>query len=151
MSELRSEGSQRGYGHVVTITARAAGAAVLALILWVPTGPAQARAADWTTVSTVAHAKVQACKDPTKDGPWKIRVRVNARNATKTVHGSAMVQKDGQRVGDKWRSGRIHPGEVSTVGTLELPRGSAYQLEVQLSSNSSGTATLGPASMVHRC
>lgn len=136
----------------MTITARAATAAVFALALAIPSGAAHARADDWTTVSKVAHAKIQACKDPTTmHGPWKIRVRVNARHATKTVHGSAMVQKNGEQLGDTWKSGRIHPGEVSKVGLLKLPRGSAYQLELQLSTNSSGAGSVGGAGGIGRC
>jgi hypothetical protein len=62
-----------------------------------------------------------------------------------------MVQKNGERVGDTWRSGRIRPGEVSNVGLLTLPRGSAYQLELMLETSMSGTATLVGAGAVGRC
>ncbi len=134
------------------ITARAAAAVVFALALASPAGAAHARSIDWTTVTSLAHARLQACKEPTtKDGPWKIRVRVNARHATKTVHASAMVEKNGEQIGDQWKSGRVHPGEVSKVGLLKMPRGAAYTLDLQLVTGSSGTATDGPASLVHRC
>jgi hypothetical protein len=136
----------------VTVSARAAGAATLILALAIPSGAAHAGTRDWTTVATLAHARLLACKEPTtKTGPWKVHVRVDGRKATKTTHGSAFVEKDGTRVGKKWRSGRVHPGEVSEVGTLRLPRGSAYLLNLQIATGTSGSATGGPASLLHRC
>jgi hypothetical protein len=140
------------YRRVVTLTARTAGAAALALAFAFPSGAAHARGNDWTTVTTLAHARLQACKQPTTtDGPWQVRVRVNARKATKTVHGSAKVEQNGVQIGDGWKSGRVHPGEVSKVGVLKMPRGSAFRLDLQLVTGSSGTATDGPASLLHRC
>jgi hypothetical protein len=75
---------------------------------------------------------------------------VNAIDATSMVRGSAEVRNQrGDRVGQKWRSGPVHPGAVTKIGSLRLPRGSAFQLEVQLESDSAGKGVLGAAP--HRC
>jgi len=130
----------------------AAAAAALALTLTVPAGAAQARGNDWTRVTTLDHAKLQACKEATtKDGPWKIRLRVNAKRATTAVKASADAQKQGEQVGRSWRSGWIHPGEVSAIGTVRLPRGTAYALETQLESHSSGVGIAGSVRSIGRC
>lgn len=133
----------------------AAAAAALALTLTVPAGAAQAadaRGNDWTRVTTLDHAKLQACKEATtQDGPWKIRLRVNAKRATTAVKASADAQKQGEQVGRSWRSGWIHPGEVSAIGTVRLPRGTAYALETQLESHSSGVGIAGSVRGIGRC
>jgi hypothetical protein len=136
----------------MTLTSRAVAAAGLALALALPAGAADARGNHWSTVTKVARAKLQACKvATTPDGPWRIRLRVNATDATAQVRGSAMVQKNGEQVGDKWRSGHVHQGDVSKIGKLRLPRGSAYQLEGQLETDSSGSGAVGSAAQLHRC
>jgi len=130
----------------------AAAAAALVLTLTVPAGAAQARGNDWTRVTTLDHARLQACRDATtKDGPWKIRLRVNAKRATTAVKASAEAQKQGEQVGRTWRSGWIRPGQVSTIGTVRLPRGSAYQLATQLESHSSGVGVVGSGRRIGRC
>jgi opacity protein-like surface antigen len=129
----------------------AAAAAALAVTLSATASAADAPARDWATMTRVAHAKLQACKEvTTPGGPWRIRLRVNATAATSMVRGSAEVRNQrGDRVGQKWRSGRVHPGDVSNIGSLRLPRGSAFLLEVQLESASAGKAVIGAAP--HRC
>lgn len=140
----------------MTINPRTTGPAALvlslALALAVPAGAAQAKGRHWTTVTTLAQARLEACKAPsTPGGPWRIRVRVDATGATRVVHGSAEVQKNGELVGQQWRSGRIHPGHISDVGRLRLPRGRTYQLELQIESPSTGVGVLGSARGIHRC
>jgi hypothetical protein len=126
------------------ITAAAA-AAALAVTLSATTSAADARPRDWTTMTRVAHAKLQACKEvTTPGGPWRIRLRVDATAATSVVRGSAEVwNRRGDRVGRKWRTRLVHPGHVSTVGSVRLPRGQAFQLMVQLESDSAASSVLG--------
>jgi hypothetical protein len=140
---VRCEPPSRTYYRRMRITAAAA-AAALALTLSATTSAADARPRDWTTMTKVAHAKLQACKEATTPGgPWRIRVRVDATAATSIVRGSAEVWN---RRGDtvrKWRSRLVHPGHVSRVGSVRLPRGSGFQLEFQLESDSAGASVLG--------
>ena len=129
----------------------AATAAALALTLSATTSAADAKARDWTTMTRVAHAKLQACKEvTTPGGPWRIRLRVDATAATSMVRGSAEVRNQrGDLVGKRWRSGPVRPGDVTKVGSVRLPRGSAFQLEVQLESDSAGKGVVG--AVPHRC
>jgi hypothetical protein len=141
---VRREPPSRTYYRLMRITA-AATAAALALTLSATTSAADARPRDWTTMTKVAHAKLQACKEvTTPGGPWRIRLRVNATAATSMVRGSAEVwNRRGERVGKKWRSRLVHPGHVSRVGSVRLPRRSGFQLEVQLESDSAAASVLG--------
>jgi hypothetical protein len=125
----------------------AATTAALALTLSAATGAADAGGRDWTTVTRVAHAKLQACKEVTHPGgPWRIRLRVDATAATSIVRGSAEVQnQQGDRVGKRWRSGPVHPGDVTKVGSVRMPRGAAFTFEAALESDGSGVAALGAA------
>jgi hypothetical protein len=136
----------------VTITLRAAAAAALVVGLALPAGSADARANNWTKVVNLHGAKVQACKVPTtKHGPWKIKVRVNARNATAAVHGSAEVDKGDRVVDGPWKPRLLHPGEVSKVHTMRMPRGKAFTFQGELESGTVGVASAGPASGISRC
>jgi hypothetical protein len=144
----------RVYRHAVTITLRAAAAAglVLAVGLAVPADSADARANNWTKVVNLHGAKVQACKVPTtKHGPWRIRVRVNARNATKAVRGSAEVDKRDRVVDGPWKPHLLQPGEVTKVHTMRMPRGKAFTFQGELESGTVGVASAGPASGISRC
>src|SRR4051794_39380504 len=87
------------YPRGVTITLRAAAAAVLALGLAMPAASADARGHHWTTVVKVHRAKFQACKVPTtQHGPWKVRFRLDATRATTSVRGEAEVDKGDKTV-----------------------------------------------------
>jgi hypothetical protein len=136
----------------VTITGRAAVAAAIALALAISAGAADARANNWTTMIKVNRGKVQACKvATTKTGPWKVKLRVDARSATTAVLGSAYADKDGQALAAQWDTDWIDPGSVSAVGTLRVPRGSAYHLDAQLESEGAGSGSSSPMSSVSRC
>ena len=75
----------------MTFTPRAAAVAALTtLALAGSVVNAQAAGRDWKTLATTAGGKIQACKVATTDsGPWKIKLRVDARKATSQVKGSA--------------------------------------------------------------
>lgn len=144
----------------MTVTSRAAAVAVLAVAMSLPlaeAGAAPARSRHWTTVATVAHGKVQACKHATSTGSaWRIRLRVDGTDATKLLRGSAKVEKQGgQRVGRPWNSGRVKPGQISKVGGVRLPRGSGYEFMIQLEADSAGSSTatglVGTARSLHHC
>jgi hypothetical protein len=116
------------------------------------TGAADAASSDWMTVTKLAGARLQACKvATTKDGPWKVKLRVNARKATRSVRGSAQVLKGSRTVGSPWQTAWISPGEVSRVGSVRMPRGSAYALDVELESDGSATGAAAPASGIRHC
>lgn len=136
----------------MTITFRAAAAAALALGLALPAGSAQARANDWTTVVKLHRAKLLACKVPTpKHGPWKIKVRVDARAATTPVRGSAQVDKGDQVVDGPWHTRWIEPGAMSPLHTLRMPRGSSFSFQAGLDTDSVGVASAGSVSAISRC
>jgi hypothetical protein len=136
----------------VTITLRAAAAAVVVVGLALPAGSADARADNWTKVVNLHGAQVQACKVPTtKHGPWKLKVRVNARNATAAVRGSAEVDKGNRVVAGPWTPRRLQPGEVTQVHTMRMPRGKAFTFQGELDNGSVGVASAGPASGISRC
>jgi hypothetical protein len=136
----------------VTGTFRAAAAAVVTLGLILPAASAQAGATDWSTVMKLHRAKLQVCKQPTtKQGPWKIKVRVDARRATTPVRGSAEVDKGDLVVSGPWKSHWIQPGAVSKVRTLRMPRGSAFTLQLGLETDTAGAASAGPLTGISRC
>jgi hypothetical protein len=131
---------------------RAAASAALALLLCGPAASAAARGNDWQTIVKVSRGKVQACKVPTtEDGPWKVKLRVNARKATTSVRGIAQVDKNNHALDRTWKTGWIDPGQVSKVGSVRLPRGSAYTLEVGIDSGSAGSGAALSARSIGRC
>jgi opacity protein-like surface antigen len=136
----------------VTITLRAAAAAVLAVGLAVPAGSADARANNWTKVVNLHGAKVQACKVPTtQHGPWKIKVRVNATKATTAVRGKAEVDKGDRVVAGPWTPHKLQPGQMSKVHTMRMPRGKAFTFQGELDTDTVGVGSAGPASGISRC
>ena len=136
----------------MTITVRAAAAAALVVGLSLPAGAADARANHWTTVVNLHGAKVQACKVPTtKHGPWKIKVRVDARKATTAVRGAAEVDKGDHVVAGPWKPHRLQPGAMSKVHTMRMPRGPAYTFQGGLETAGVGVASAGPASGISHC
>src|SRR5690242_20028108 len=107
---------------------RVAAVAAAAVAVTVPSfGAAQAAPNDWKTMSTFDGAKIQACKVEAKSGAWKVKLRVDARKARSKVSGTGYVFKGDETLAT-WRSGWVRKGNVSTVGTLALPRGAAYTL-----------------------
>lgn len=117
---------------------RAAALAAITLALTAPAVGAQAQGRNWKTLSETSGGKIQACKvATTKTGPWKIKLRVDASNASTRVDGSAYVTKNDKTI-DHWKSGWVAPGHVSGIGTVKLPRGAAYGLNAGIGSGQAG-------------
>jgi hypothetical protein len=136
----------------VKTSLRAAAAAALALGLALPAGSADAGAVSWTKLVNLHGAKVQGCKMPTtKHGPWKVKVRVDARKAATAVHGSAEVDKGEHVVDGPWRTHLLQPGTMSKVHTLRVPRGKAFRLQAGLENETTGVASAGSVSAIGRC
>lgn len=134
------------------LTSRAVTVAALALTLTAPAlGGAQASARHWKTLSTIEGGKIQACKvATTKTGPWKIKLRVDASRATSRVSGAAYVMK-GDATKDHWKSGWVAKGHVSKLGTVRLPRGSAYSLNAGIGAGQMGNGGTFVARQIRGC
>jgi hypothetical protein len=118
---------------------RAAALAAVTLVLAAPAAGAHAQGNHWTTVAHLDGGKVEACKKATTpSGPWLIKLRVDSRKATERLAGSAYVAKNAKNV-DHWRSGWVAKGHLSSVGTVRLPRGSAYTFSAGIETGQSGT------------
>jgi hypothetical protein len=132
--------------------ARAVAVTAVAALVTVPSlGAAQASGNTWKTLSTFNGAKIQACKvATTKDGPWKVKLRVDARGAGSKVNGSAYVTKGSDNV-DQWKSGWVTKGDVSAIGTVKLPRGSAYALNAGIATANAGNGGTFDAGKITGC
>jgi hypothetical protein len=123
----------------MTFASRAAATAVLTLALSGPALAAHAAGNDWKTLVPFDGAKLQACKIPTTaNGPWKIKVRVDATSASARVSGAAYVMKGAKNTDQNWKSGWVAKGHISDVGTVRLPRGADYTLNAGLGGGQSG-------------
>lgn len=131
---------------------RAAAVATLAAAVTVSSfGAAEAAGSNWKTLSTFNGGKIQACKvATTTTGPWKVKLRVDASKATSKVDGSAYVTKAANEV-DSWKSGWVPKGEVSAVGTVKLPRGSAYALNAGIATANAGNGGTFKAGNIPGC
>ncbi len=137
----------------MTFSSRAAAVAAgaLAVVLTGPAFTAHAGALHFKTLVTFEGAKIQACKVPTTaNGPWKIKVRVDATKATTRVQGSAYAVK-GQKNLDTWRSGWLTRGHVSKVGVVKLPQGKAYSLNAGLGGGQSGDGGSFASKQIPHC
>jgi hypothetical protein len=121
------------------LASRAAAIAAITLALTAPAvGGAHAQGRNWKTLSKIDGGKIQACKvATTATGPWKIKLRVDADKASSRVNGSAYVTKDGKNI-DHWKSGWVTKGHTSALGTVKLPRGSAYALNAGIAVSQAG-------------
>jgi len=136
----------------MNLVSRAASIAALALVVTGPILSADAAGNHWKTMATTAGGKIQACKVATTDtGPWKVRLRVDARNATTRVNGTAWVTKDGADTAAKWKSGWVAKGHVSRVGTVKLPRGKAYALNAGIGTSAMGNGGSFTARQLRAC
>lgn len=136
----------------MTITLRAAAAAVLALGIAVPAGSADARATTWTTLVNLHGAKMQGCKVPTtKHGPWKVRFRLKATRATTSVRGSAEVDRGDRTVVGPQRIHRLQPGSISKTHTMRVPRGAAFTFQAGLDTDTTGVASAGSVDAISHC
>ena len=106
---------------------------------------ADASGYDWKYVTSVAQGSLQACKLPTtKTGPWRIKLRLDARKATEPVKGSARAYKGSTALKSSWASAYIQPGKVSAIGEVRLPRGSRYHILGKVRSASGVTNSATP-------
>jgi hypothetical protein len=123
----------------MTFASRAAVTAAFALALTGPALAAHASGNDWKTLSTTAGGKLQACKiATTATGPWKIKLRVDATQASTSVSGRAWVLKGDANTDQTWKSGWVAKGHVSDVGTVRLPRGAEYTLNAGIGTHDMG-------------
>jgi hypothetical protein len=124
----------------MTFTSRALAVTATALTV-VLTGPAlsaHAAGPNWKTLVTFEGAKIQACKVPTTEtGPWKVKLRVDARHATTRVSGAGYAMKDAKTL-DSWTSGWVTRGHLSSVGTVKLPQGPKSALNAGLGGGQMG-------------
>jgi len=132
---------------------RAAAVAALALTLSAPAlGAAQASGNNWKTLASVAGGKIQVCKVATTDtGPWKVKLRVDARRATTAVNGSAFVTKNEQNTDQHWKSGFIAKGRVSPTGVVKLTRGKAFALGAGIGTHNMGDGGSFRAGQIPHC
>jgi hypothetical protein len=124
----------------MTFTSRAAlvAAGALAVVLTGPALSADAGTLNWKTLVLFDGAKAQACKVPTTStGPWKVRLRIDATKATTRVESNVAVMK-GQKTIDTWQSGWVAKGHISPIGSVRMPRGSAFTLSVGLDNGQAG-------------
>jgi hypothetical protein len=133
------------------IAPRAATIAATTLALAAPLAGAHAQGRDWKTLSTMEGGKIQACKvTTTKTGAWKVKLRVDASNATSRVSGAAYVTK-GQKNVDHWKSGWVAKGHVSDIGTVRLPRGSDYVVNAGIGTGQAGNGGTFAAHQIRAC
>jgi hypothetical protein len=127
--------------------------AALALTLSLPAlGAADASGNNWKTLAKTSGGKIQACKVPTNQtGPWKIKLRVDARNASTAVSGTAYVTKNGKNTDQHWKSGFIAKGKISDTGVVKLTRGKAYDLSAGIGTHSMGNGGSFAAGQIPHC
>jgi hypothetical protein len=136
----------------MTFMSRAAAIAALTLALTGPALAADASGNNWKTLSTTAGGKIQACKvATTANGPWKVRLRVDATHATGKVQGSAVVTDDGKATKEKWRSGWVFKGHVSDLGVVKLQRGKLFELSAGIGTTNMGNGGSFKAGAIRGC
>ena len=136
----------------MNLLSRAAATAVLALVVTGPALSADAAGNHFKTLSTTAGGKIQACKVATTDAdPWKVKLRVDASQATTRVNGTAWVTKNGDSTGQKWKSGWVTKGHVSGIGTVKLPRGKAFTLNAGIGADNMGNGGSFAAADLRGC
>lgn len=127
-------------------------AAVLALALSGVATSADASGTNWKTLAKTSGGKIQACKVPTTEtGPWKVKLRVDARHASTAVNGSAYVTKNDANTSQHWKSGFIAKGKVSATGVVKLTRGKAYGLNAGIGTHNMGNGGSFRAGQIPHC
>jgi hypothetical protein len=137
----------------MTLTSRALAltATALTVVLTGPALSAHAAGPNWKTLVTFEGAKIQACKVPTTaTGPWKVKLRVNATNASTRVQGAGYAIK-GSKTLDSWRSGWVARGHLSAVGAVKLPQGPTSTLNAGLGGGQSGDGGSFSNKQIPRC
>ena len=136
----------------MNLISRAAAVAAVALVVTGPALSADAAGNHFKTLSTTAGGKIQACKVATTDtGPWKVKLRVDASQASTRVNGTAWVTKNNANTGQKWKSGWVAKGHTSQVGTVMLPRGKAFVLNAGIGTDNMGNGGTFAASDIRGC
>ena len=130
--------------------------AALAALTLAVTGPAlrahAATANNWKTLATISGGKIEACKAPTTtDGPWKIKLRVDATQARGRVSGIGTIQKNGKDTKDTWSSGYIAKGHVSSIGKVLLPRDPKFTLSAGIGTGAMGNGGIFKAGNIKPC
>ncbi len=134
------------------LASRAVTATALSLALCSPALSAHAQGNSWKALVTFEGGRVQACKVPTTaTGPWKVKVRLNGSKASQKLRGSATTFKGTDATAQTWASGWVARGDVSSIGTVKLRRGSAYSLSVSLSESQAGTGGSFKARQIPAC
>jgi hypothetical protein len=137
----------------MTFLSRAAAVAATALVVVVtaPALSAHAAGLNWKTLAPFDGGKVQACKVPTTaNGPWKIRMRVDATKATARVQGSGYAVK-GSKTLDTWHSGWVTKGHISAIGTVKLPQGKDYSLNAGIGGDNAGNGGTFLSGQIPHC
>ena len=131
---------------------RAVAVAAVAVSVTIPSlGAAQAAGNSWQTLSSFNGGRIQACRvATTKTGPWKVELRVDATRAKSKVNGSAHVTKGTAEIAH-WASGWVAKGHVSAVGTVRLPRGSGYAVNVGIATTNAGNGGSVTAGKIQHC
>jgi len=131
----------------LNIVTRLAVGSLAVLAVAAPTAAVNASAApgaqqagrSWTTIETMQHAKHQACKVRINDDTaWRIYNRLDSRNATGPRLRAGMITTEAGATAYSWTSGWTRRGELSTVGSVIKPDGSAYKLEMSLNGDNAG-------------
>lgn len=136
----------------MNLVSRAAAVSACALALTAPAVGAHASGYSWKTLATVSGGKIQACKVPTTtDGPWKIKVRVDATHAAGKVSGSATITKNDNSTKDSWTSGWVAKGHVSEVGTVTLPKDAKYAVNAGIGTGGMGNGGSFKAGDIKPC
>jgi hypothetical protein len=117
-----------------------------------PVSTAHAAGIHWKTLASISGAKVQACKVPvTSEGPWKIKLRVDATKASGRVSGTAFVTKKDEATNELWQSGWVSPGHISSVGKIKLPAGDSYAMGAGIGTGAMGNGGSFDAGNLPRC
>lgn len=150
---------QLNRGNLLNIVTRLAVGSLAVLAVAAPTTAANASAPatqqggrSWTTIETMQHAKHQACKVSVQDGDaWKIYNRLDSRDATGSRLRASMTVLEAGAAAYAWTSGWVRRDELSTVGSVLLPRAAAYELEIALRGDESGKGGPVRARDIGRC
>lgn len=142
----------------MSVLRRTAAGAVAALAV-VIAGPAfTATAASnphhyhFKSIVSISGAKLEACRLRTASpAPWKVKVRVNAKRSTGKVMAGAQGMRNGTPVRKGWASGTVRKGHVSTIGTVKVPRGSAYTLSAGIGTGGMGNGGEFKVANLRRC
>jgi hypothetical protein len=80
-----------------------------------------------------------------------LKVRVDATKASGRVSGLAQATKNGNAVGNAWKSGWVRKGTRSDVGTVRVPRGAAYELMAGIGGGQMGDGGTFKARSIRTC